>query len=311
MSNRVTLDFETAEFGRGGLHPQLPVFRVFAAPTTSTASVRGNAIEPNLFTLACWRMDDARFDFDSSFVRPEAKKEIAVLASIVAESVGHPLTVFGHADPTGSDDYNKALSGRRAQAIFAMLVRDAAMWEDLFSKPFGGDHWGTAQIQTMLEAVSSSSEEASATEAIRTFQQEHGLAADGVAGPQTRKELFLAYMDFLCDGDKLLLSPDDFLGGAEAKGGKGNFQGCSEFNPTLVFSIAEAKQFEQPALHSQRDEENTANRRVVIFFFSKEHPGRRFELALPASGGRHGRVQAALLERRGTAPKSAAGEANV
>jgi len=28
-----------------------------------------------------------------------------------------PLSVFGHADPVGSDDYNKALSGRRAMAV--------------------------------------------------------------------------------------------------------------------------------------------------------------------------------------------------
>ena len=37
------------------------------------------------------------------------------------------------------------------------------------------------------------------------FQRANGLAADGDAGPQTRKSLLLADMDFLC-GDKLSLN---------------------------------------------------------------------------------------------------------
>jgi tetratricopeptide (TPR) repeat protein len=43
-----------------------------------------------------------------------------------------PLSIFGHADPVGDDDYNKKLSGRRAAAIYALIARRPDIWEDIF-----------------------------------------------------------------------------------------------------------------------------------------------------------------------------------
>jgi hypothetical protein len=60
---------EEGDAGRAGPHPSPPARRVFAAPSTSTTSVPFNAIESGLFTVACWRMDDVCFDFDSSLER--------------------------------------------------------------------------------------------------------------------------------------------------------------------------------------------------------------------------------------------------
>src|ERR1035441_9549451 len=44
-----------------------------------------------------------------------------------------PLAIFGHADPVGSDIYNKKLSGRRAMAVYGLLTRDLSIWEELYS----------------------------------------------------------------------------------------------------------------------------------------------------------------------------------
>lgn len=279
MASLVVLDFENEEAGRAGTHPKAPPIRVFAAPTSSDSPVLFNAIEPGLFTIACWRMDDARFDFDSSFIRPEATKEIALLAAEVKNQPGSPLSVFGHADPTGTDDYNKVLSGRRAVAVYAMLIRDAARWEELYAEPFGGDHWTSLQLRLILETIPSATGQPFAApdanpptptpDAVSQFQQENGLAVDGAAGPETRKQLFLTYMDFLCGGDALHLQPTDFLGGGADAGGKGDLQGCSEHNPAMVFSRDEAQQFAAPELKNTRDAGNVVNRRVVIFFFDR------------------------------------------
>src|SRR5438132_677217 len=80
--------------------------------------------------------------------RPEVRGEVQQLARIVRQHPGSPMSLFGHADPVGNDDYNKVLSGRRVAAIYGMLTRDADIWEDLFSnkgafaQPAAGDKWG-------------------------------------------------------------------------------------------------------------------------------------------------------------------------
>lgn len=251
MVEPIHLDFEAGSAGVAGSHPRPAALRVFVAPSLSPSSVPFNSIEPGLFTAACWRMDDLRFEFDSSFVLPAAKKEIGLLAAIVKEHPGHPLSVFGHADPAGEEAYNKTLSGRRAQAIYGLLIRDAALWEDLYSHPFGGDHWGKKQLEAMAACVPPLS----------------ASAASGSAG--SRKALFLAYMDFLCDGESLLLTPEDFLARGEAGGGKGDYQGCSELNPVLIFSKEEQARLDKPAHHAERNARNAPNRRVLVFLFRK------------------------------------------
>src|SRR5262249_20243253 len=152
-----------------------------------------------LVPKACFKVEDLLFDFDSSFVRPEIEAHLPRLAQLRTENkvgdVFPPMSIFGHGDPVGNDDYNKRLSGRRAQAIYAMLVRDAALWEALFSKPAGGDNWGRASIVTMLDALGHAVESEKHSEAVKLFQSEQGLVVDGVAGPKTRKALFRAYMD--------------------------------------------------------------------------------------------------------------------
>lgn len=231
-----------------------------------------NTLKTPLIPVACWRVDDVRFLFDSSFVLPEAQVEIKALADLVKAQSGLPLSIFGHADPTGSDDYNKNLSGRRARAIYAMLLRDAAAWEDLYTHPQGNDNWKPASLPYMLDKLgypaSSSGAGTPDPEAVKKFQTDNGLKPDGDAGPQTRQKLFLAYMDALC-GPDLKLQPTDFLGQGADPDGKGGLQGCSEFNPVLVFSKAEQQKYDAAADKTARNQDNSINRRVVIFLFRK------------------------------------------
>ena len=48
-----------------------------------TASSGFNTLRRPLRPSACWRIDDLRFDFDSSFIKPDAAKEFALLALLV------------------------------------------------------------------------------------------------------------------------------------------------------------------------------------------------------------------------------------
>ncbi len=70
-----------------------------------------NVARLRLIPIACFRVDDIRFRFDSSFIPfdgSSAKKttgpndiraEMGELASLVKANPGSPLSIFGHADP--------------------------------------------------------------------------------------------------------------------------------------------------------------------------------------------------------------------
>ena len=268
-----TLTADDLTGGFAGSHPEADIQPVLVAPTLEVAL---NTVKAFLIPVGCWRIDDVRFDFDSSFVRSPSRKEMILLAKLVKEHPGSPLTIFGHDDPTGDDAYNKTLSGRRARAIYAMLIRDTAAWEDLFSHSFGGDKWGARSIQNMLFFVGEDGAEntgimdSKTIQALKSFQKKKGLPDTGANNAATRAVLFQAYMDKVCvneDDAPFKLTKADFLAKGADPDGKGDFQGCGRFNPVLMFSAAENKTFQSPGKHNERNNENAPNRRVMALLF--------------------------------------------
>ena len=62
------------------------------------------------------------FDFDSSALRPEAKTNLRELANSLQEYNNTDVTIVGHTDSKGSDEYNYALSERRASSAASYLM---------------------------------------------------------------------------------------------------------------------------------------------------------------------------------------------
>jgi hypothetical protein len=242
--------FSASEGGVAGKHPDPDGFEFFAAPATSGEF---NTARLRLIPVACWRVDDVRFAFDSSFVTPDISTELQILMSVrdahKKEEIAPqkteypPMSVFGHADPVGTDDYNKALSGRRAAAIYALLISNTdsstalRMWNSIAV----AEGWGTQQRQTMQAAT--------------------GLQP-GTPDDTLRK----AYMAKLSPPE-LQLTRQDFLAQGVDPLGKGDYQGCSEFNPVLIFSQQKNSKFEQASDKSERNAANAPNRRVVVMLF--------------------------------------------
>jgi len=250
------------EGGIAATNPPRAPLTLLAAPATGKEF---NTLQARIFPLACWRVENIRFDFDSSFVRPEIAVEMQHLIALIQEhSLKVPIpgtrevtttrpavSIFGHADPVGNDDYNKQLAGRRAQAIYGLLTRKTALWEDLFSHPLGGDKWGDSAINTM-----------------RTTLGQPASTQPTTAGE--RKLLYSAFMDKICideAGQPFTLAVEDFLGAGADAGGKADFQGCGEFNPLMMFSREESEKFAKPENKIARDIENAASRRVLAFLF--------------------------------------------
>lgn len=253
-----------SEGGIAAKHPPAPEVTALVGSATESEH---NTVRAGIIPVACWRLEDVRFEFDSSFVVPGIELELKNLAQLVKDHPttsksegrpGFPLSVFGHADPIGDDDYNKQLSGRRAMAIYALLTRDTNLWEKLFSQPIGNDKWGRKSLETMLDKVSPAPAGESNKE--QAIQHEHNAGK--------RKALFAKYMEELC-GPELKLKKIDFLGHGDDAGGKGDFQGCSEFNPVLIFSQKDQTKFEQDKDKTERNAENESNRRVMVLIFRK------------------------------------------
>jgi hypothetical protein len=254
----------SSDGGVQGSHPASSSPQLLVAP--STAGEFNNTRLP-LIPIACWRVDDIRFAFDSSFVAadPSAdpagtpndiRAELQNLISLIQAHPGCPLSVFGHADPVGTDEYNKYLSGRRATAIYAILIfnTDSGTAVNLWSSIASKENWGSQQREMM--------------------QSFTGLPM----GTQD-SALIQAYLRKLVP-PALKLSKADFLAQGANSAGKGDYQGCSEFNPLLIFSQEKQSNYDQaaqgdrtdPAIQAilaQRNSDNAPNRRVLILMFRK------------------------------------------
>lgn len=270
------LSLDLGKDGVAASHPVQIDFPRFVAPSLASDKTH-NTVKQFLIVVGCVSVPDVHFKFDHSFVVPGAKdsmKRLAAMRDALADpdtpadpndpnaqptpGAKPPLSVFGHADPEGSDEYNSELSQRRARAIYAMLIRDVAEWEKLIDHPHskGGDRWGKDEFTQMAATTG--------TDPKPTF-----------SGAE-RKKLIQAYMDAVCVRDtkdagqqSFQLDPkQDFLArGADKTSRKGDVQGCGEFNPTFIMSDKRHEAFKQAKDDDGRDKANQQDRRVIAFLF--------------------------------------------
>ena len=226
-----TLHKSTPE-GNVATHPSRDSLPFLAAPTTDS---NFNVLGLDITAVACLSLHDILFAFDSSFVNPEAAGMLADLPGLrdkhKTANGFPPVSIFGHADPVGTDEYNKQLSGRRAKAIYGLLTHDMSIWEHLWQ----ADWQYKNVLQTMRDA---------------------SMSPPGLA----RAAVMRAYMNFLFPNK---LEKTDFLARGADASGKGDYQGCSDFNPLLLLSKDENANLP----HAERNRENSKNRRVVVYLF--------------------------------------------
>jgi hypothetical protein len=267
-----------SEGGVIGQHPASPSVHYRVGPATGSEA---NTIQIPPVAILCWKVEDIRFAFDSSFVTfnpdpltnpgdptsdPNAKPftkgdirdELVLLASQLKQNPGCPLAVFGHADPVGPavdpDGYNKALSGRRATAIYALLIsgtqagKAVSLWQGIASQ----ENWGTNQAQIMQQATG----------------LPNGTPVSGLIASYVPKLVPPEYT-------ALKIGPANFLAQGADSQGKGDYQGCSSFNPLLIFSQQKQDSFaagandQDPQVYAARNLANAPNRRVMVLIFKK------------------------------------------
>lgn len=77
------------------------------------------------------------FDFDKSYIRPDAEIELAKILAALREYPEIIIHIESHTDSRGSDSYNESLSERRAQSTLKWLVSKGVDRNRLTAKGYG------------------------------------------------------------------------------------------------------------------------------------------------------------------------------
>ena len=80
------------------------------------------------------------FDFDKATIRPDAADTLAEAARILREESEVRVSVDGHTDSRGTDQYNQRLSERRAQAVEQYLMHLGVGGSRLAPQGYGESH---------------------------------------------------------------------------------------------------------------------------------------------------------------------------
>lgn len=198
----VLVDFDTVDDERPA--PATPGARLYErggvqaeVGTRMTLEVPPHALRARLIGML--------FDTDKAFLLPQAMAGIRELARFYAQHPELAVLVNGHADRSGADDYNVALSAERARSIAAFLTDAVDDWLPWYSAPQASKRWGVREDQMMLSVIADGGaayyagpidgQSFGAThDAVARYQTSRGLAVDGIAGPETRRSLITDYM---------------------------------------------------------------------------------------------------------------------
>lgn len=118
--------------------------RPAAAGTQAEGAQAGGAAAAGSFTSE--ELDDpasplsqrvVHFDFDSNVIRPEYASVLEAHGKYLAAHPEVRVTVEGHTDERGSQEYNLALGERRAEAVKRVLVLNGATPDQVENVSYG------------------------------------------------------------------------------------------------------------------------------------------------------------------------------
>ena len=86
------------------------------------AAVEAASIQREQDILAITLKSDFSFDFDSAIIKPGAEDEIARIAAVLIKYPQTNISIEGHTDSKGAEEYNMDLSKSRAEAVKVSLI---------------------------------------------------------------------------------------------------------------------------------------------------------------------------------------------
>ncbi len=134
------------------------------------------------------------FDTAKSFLLPEGLGGIRAIVANYDREQGAKLLIVGHTDTAGARDYNDRLSVERAEALKDYLTDNVDGWLKWYGQVPFEKRWGAKEDQLMIDSLPDAGARALEESAVRWFQRTRGLTLDGIAGPETRRQLVKEYM---------------------------------------------------------------------------------------------------------------------
>ena len=109
--------------------------RVAEAETNRLTAALGRIAETRRTALGLvMSLDEEylKFDFDEAELQPKSREVLSQIAGILFTADEFAITISGHTDARGTEEYNQELSERRAQAVADYLI-GAGLTADLFT----------------------------------------------------------------------------------------------------------------------------------------------------------------------------------
>ncbi len=108
-----------------------------AQPQAPADPLAGSLDEVNEYLRRSGLLADVYFDFDQAELRPEARQRLQRNAEFLREHSQFVVTIEGHCDERGTNDYNLALGERRASAALRELVASGVAADALTTVSYG------------------------------------------------------------------------------------------------------------------------------------------------------------------------------
>lgn len=142
------------------------------------------------------------FETNKSFLLPSALASLKNIRDVYEANSPAKLLIVGHTDTSGEPSVNTPLSEERALNTKAYLEDDVDVWLNMYSDGVAQKHrWGNHEDRLMIRSMLDFDARPPSQDAVKWFQETRKLKVDGIAGPQTRRQLITEYMAL--DGIKL------------------------------------------------------------------------------------------------------------
>ncbi len=141
-TNARTRMFRTKKKAKKGAYYYVDMFKLEAIKTQGdiTPVAKARVAGKKDFTLDKTHVfENVLFDFDRYSLLETSKEEVNELYHYLNSDASLHITIQGHTDSTGSEYYNKSLSGKRAEAVATYLLQMGLSNDRIFWEGHGGN----------------------------------------------------------------------------------------------------------------------------------------------------------------------------